>query len=84
MKNCEVVVNIKEDRDARPIAFLVQTASQFESKIYIDCEEKHVNAKSIMGMMTLTLTNGTRAVISADGEDENEALTKIEEFLTKG
>ena len=84
MKNCEVVVNIKEDRDARPIAFLVQTASQFESKIYIDCEEKHVNAKSIMGMMTLTLTNGTRAVISADGEDENKALTKIEEFLTKG
>ena len=84
MKNCEVVVNIKEDRDARPIAFLVQTASQFDSKIYIDCEEKHVNAKSIMGMMTLTLTNGTRAVISADGEDENKALTKIEEFLTKG
>lgn len=84
MKNCEVVVNIKEDRDARPIAFLVQTASQFESKIYIDCEDKHVNAKSIMGMMTLTLTNGTRAVISADGTDENEALTRLEEFLTKG
>lgn len=82
MKKCEVVVNVKEDRDARPIAFLVQTASQFDSKIYIDCEDRHVNAKSIMGMMTLTLTNGTEAVISADGEDENEALTKIKEFLT--
>ena len=84
MKKCEVVVNVKDDRDARPIAFLVQTASQFDSKIYIDCEDKHVNAKSIMGMMTLSLTNGTEALISADGKDENEALATIEEFLTKG
>ncbi len=82
MKKCEVVVNVKEDRDARPIAFLVQTASQFDSKIYIDCDDRHVNAKSIMGMMTLTLTNGIEAVITADGEDENEALAKIKEFLT--
>ncbi len=84
MKNCEVVINVKDDKDAMPIAFLVQTASQFESKIYIDCEDKHVNAKSIMGMMTLALTNGTKAVISADGQDENEALMKLKEFLTKG
>ena len=81
MKKCEVVVNVKDDRDASPIAFLVQTASQFDSKIYIDCEEKHVNAKSIM---TLTLTNGTAVLISADGQDEDEALEKIKEFLTKG
>ena len=84
MKKCEVVVTVKDDRDASPIAFLVQTASQFDSKIYIDCEEKHVNAKSIMGMMTLTLTNGTAVLISADGQDEDEALEKIKEFLTKG
>ncbi len=84
MKKCEVVVNVKDDREARPIAFLVQTASQFESKIYIDCEDKHVNAKSIMGMMTLTLTNGTEIVISADGQDEDEALTRLKDFLTKG
>ena len=84
MKKSEITVNVKDDRDARPIAFLVQTASQFESKIYIDCEDKHVNAKSIMGMMTLTLKNGTEAVISAEGADESEALATIEEFLTKG
>ena len=84
MKKCEVVVNVRDDRDARPIAFLVQTASQFDSKIYIDCEEKHVNAKSIMGMMTLTLTNGTEVAISADGHDENEALERLREFLTTG
>ena len=84
MKKCEVVVNVKDDRDARPIALLVQAASQFESMIYIDCEDKHVNAKSIMGMMTLTLKNGTGAVISADGQDEDEALNRLEDFLTKG
>ena len=84
MKKCDVVVNVKEDRDARPIAFLVQTASQFESRIYIDCGEKHVNAKSIMGMMTLELTNGTELVISADGADEEEALERLKEFLTAG
>ena len=84
MKKSEVVVNVKDVKDARPIAFLVQTASQFESKIYIDCEEKHVNAKSIMGMMTLMLENGTKAIVSAEGKDEDEAVTKIEEFLTAG
>ncbi|MBO5551773.1 MAG: HPr family phosphocarrier protein [Lachnospiraceae bacterium] len=84
MKKCDVVVNVKEDRDARPIAFLVQTASQFESRIYIDCGEKHVNAKSIMGMMTLELTNGTELVISAEGADEEEALERLKEFLTAG
>ena len=84
MKKSEVVVNVKNDRDARPIAFLVQTASQFDSKIYIDCGDKHVNAKSIMGMMTITLTNGTSITISADGHDEDEALAKLVEFLTAG
>lgn len=82
MKKCDVVVNVKDDADARPIALLVQTASQFESKVYIDCEDKHVNAKSIMGMMTLTLTNGNQVTVSADGTDENEACDRIREFLT--
>ena len=84
MKKCEVVVNVKDDKDARPIAFLVQTASQFDSKIYIECGEKHVNAKSIMGMMTLSLTNGMSIAVSADGQDEEEAIDKIRAFLTEG
>ena len=82
MKKCDVVVNVRDDADASPIALLVQTASQFESKVYIDCEDKHVNAKSIMGMMTLTLTNGNQVTVSADGADENEACDRIREFLT--
>ena len=82
MKKTEVVVNVKDDRDISPIAFLVQIASRFESKIYIDHDNKHVNAKSIMGMMSLDVENGTLLSLSADGEDEDEALDKIGEFLT--
>ncbi len=82
MKKCDVVVNVKDDSDARPIALLVQTASQFDSKVYIDSDDKHVNAKSIMGMMTLTLTNGSQVTVSADGEDESEACARLQEFLT--
>lgn len=84
MKKCEVVVNVKDDKDARPIAFLVQIASQFDSKIYIECGEKHVNAKSIMGMMTLSLTNGMSIAVTADGQDEEEAIDEIKAFLTEG
>ena len=58
MKKKKVTVNVKADIDARPIAMLVQVASQFDSSVYIDCDEKHVNAKSIMGMMTLALKDG--------------------------
>ncbi|MCR5748304.1 MAG: HPr family phosphocarrier protein [Lachnospiraceae bacterium] len=82
MKTCDVVVNVKNDKDARPIALLVQTASQFDSKVYIDSEDKHVNAKSIMGMMTLSLINGSKVTVSADGEDEEEACERMQAFLT--
>ena len=81
MRKCDVVVKLKNDKDARPIALLVQTASQFESAIYLDTEDKHVNAKSIMGMMTLTLENGRTLTVSADGTDEEAACERIREFL---
>ena len=61
---------------------LVQVASQFDSEIYVDSEERHVNAKSIMGMMTLGLDSGDNVVISVNGEDEETALHEIEAYLT--
>ena len=60
---------------------LVQVASQFESQIYVECESKRVNAKSIMGMMTLGLSEGEEVVITADGEDEEQAVESIEAYL---
>lgn len=62
---------------------LMQMASQFESEVYIESENRRVNAKSIMGMMTLGLDPGTEVTISANGRDEKEAMDQIEAYLTR-
>ena len=76
-----VMINLSTGLEARPVAQLVQVASQYESSIYIESEGKRVNAKSIMGMMTLVLSAGDRIVVSADGKDEEEALAGVEAYL---
>ena len=79
-----VVVNMQNDLEARPIALLVQKANQFSSQIYMESgDNKSVNVKSIMGMMSMALLNGEEVVIDAEGEDEEAAAAAIEEFLTK-
>ena len=76
-----MVVRINEKAEAMPIAMLVQVASQYESSIYVDGESKRVNAKSIMGMMTLGLASGLKVVVTADGRDEEQAIKGIEKYL---
>ena len=79
VKDIEVHVS---DNGAHLIAMLVQLASQFKSKINIKKEDKMVNAKSIMGMMSLVLTNGVVVTIDAEGTDEVEAVEALERLLT--
>ncbi len=79
-----VTIQANMDMEARPIAHLVQEASQYSSKVYIELEEKKINAKSIMGMMSLKLTKGTNLVVVADGEDESNAIEGVEAFLAVG
>ncbi len=76
-----VTIELSSGLEARPIAMLVQVASQYESKIYVESESKRVNAKSIMGMMTLGLAAGKELVISAEGNDEQQAISDIEKYL---
>ena len=71
-----VVVKMQQDFEARPIANLVQVANRYESKIYLEHGDSRVNAKSIMGMMSLALLNGEEILV-----DEAEAVAAIEEFL---
>lgn len=78
-----VTVQMQNDVEARPIALLVQTANQFKSQIYLEVGDAKVNAKSIMGVMSLALLNGTQIVIDAEGEDEAEAVNALETFLKK-
>lgn len=64
------------------MALLVQVASQYASEIHVESEGRTVNAKSIMGMMTLGLASGEKVVVTANGADEAEALQNIEEYLS--
>lgn len=77
-----ITIGISNGLEARPIAMLVQVASQYTSNIYLESEVRKVNAKSIMGMMSLGLDNGENVTVSVDGADEEEAMKSIEEYLS--
>ncbi|MBO4946314.1 MAG: HPr family phosphocarrier protein [Lachnospiraceae bacterium] len=78
----KMVVNIKEDSEGKlPVAMFVQVASRFDSKIYLELEDKKINAKSIMGMMSLPFYTNEELLVSCEGADEAEAIETIEEFL---
>ena len=77
-----ITIGISNGLEARPIAMLVQVASQYSSNIYLESEAKKVNAKSIMGMMTLGLDAGEEITLSANGDDENAAMESIEQYLS--
>lgn len=78
-----ITIGITNGLEARPIALLVQVASQYTSNIYLESAERKVNAKSIMGMMSLGLDAGEKVTVSVDGVDEEEAMKGIEEYLSK-
>ncbi len=77
-----ITIQIPSGLEARPVALLVQVASQYESKIHVEVEGKRVNAKSIMGMMTLGLESGEEITVEAAGSDEEDAMQEIEKYLT--
>ncbi|MCI6921683.1 MAG: HPr family phosphocarrier protein [Lachnospiraceae bacterium] len=68
--------------EARPIAMLVQVASQYDSTVYLETEGRKVNAKSIMGMMSLASSLGTEIRIITDGSDEEQAMAGMEAYLS--
>lgn len=78
-----VKVQMKSELEARPIAKLVQLANNFNSRIYLEVGDSHVNAKSIMGMMSLALMNGEDVTIDVEGADEEDAAAAISAFLTE-
>ena len=82
MTKKETVIRLENGLEARPIALLVQVASQYDSSIYIEYGDKRVNAKSIMGMMTLVLVAGDTVAVTADGSDEETAVDAIVTYLS--
>lgn len=78
----EATICLENGLEARPVALLVQVASRFESDIYLEHGDKKVNAKSIMGMMTMVLTAGDSVNVTANGNDENDAVDAIVSYLS--
>ena len=78
----KIQIQLQNGLEARPVAVLVQVASQYNSSIYVECDDRKVNAKSIMGIMTLGLTAGEEVVVSANGDDEQTAMDDIVKYLS--
>ena len=82
MTKQDVTIKLAGGLEARPVAMLVQVASQYEASVYLDTEDKHVNAKSIMGMMSLGLDTGDELTVVADGADEANAVDGVVKYLS--
>ena len=82
MMEKSIKIQLTGGLEARPVAMLVQVASQYESSFYIEAEGKKVNAKSIMGMMSLALGTGESVKVIANGNDEQAAIDSSEEYLS--
>lgn len=78
----DVTINMKESMEATPIAHLVALANKYRSQIYLEMGKTRVNAKSIMGMMSLVLVSGSAVTVDAQGEDAEQAVAAVEKFLT--
>lgn len=81
MSKKEIVVSDVSGRHDNPIAELVQVACQFDSNIILESDNRKINAKSIMGIMAFNPSKGMNVNIITEGNDEEEALLAMEQFL---
>lgn len=81
MTNKTVTVKLPSNADARPVAVLVQIASKYDSRIFIVDNNKKINAKSIMGMMSLGFANGDILSVEAEGADEDDAVNEMAAYI---
>ena len=77
-----VKIQLSNGLEARPVALLVQVASQYDSTVYLETKDKRINAKSIMGMMSLGLNSGEEVTVICEGADEKTASVEVEKFLS--
>lgn len=77
----EVTINNQVGLHARPATFFIQKANEFKSSIWIERDERRVNAKSLLGVLSLGIVKGTTVNIVADGVDENEAIATLSELI---
>ena len=80
----EVLVENQVGLHARPATFFIQKANEFKSSIWVEKEERRVNAKSLLGVLSLGIVGGTNIKILADGADEEEAVEGLVQLVKSG
>ncbi len=80
----EVLVENQVGLHARPATFFIQKANEFKSTIWVEKEERRVNAKSLLGVLSLGIVGGTTIKILADGADEEDAVDGLVDLVKSG
>ena len=80
----EAVVNNQVGLHARPATFFIQKANEFKSSIWVEKDERRVNAKSLLGVLSLGIVKGTPIKLIADGPDEKEAVEALAALIDSG
>ncbi len=78
----EIVVQNQVGLHARPATFFIQKANEYKSSIWIEKEEKRVNAKSLLGVLSLGVTKGVSITILAEGSDEEQAVNELVSLIS--
>ena len=73
----DVVIQNQVGLHARPATFFIQKANEYKSSIWVEKDERKVNAKSLLGVLSLGITKGTSINIIADGSDEEDAVNTL-------
>ena len=80
----EVTVQNHVGLHARPATFFIQKANEFKSSIWVEKEERRVNAKSLLGVLSLGIVGGTAIKVIADGADEQQAVEALIKLVESG
>ena len=80
----EVSITNKVGLHARPATFFIQKANSYRSVIWVEKDERRVNAKSLLGILSLGISQGMNITLIADGQDENEAVEGLAELINSG
>ena len=80
----EVLVENQVGLHARPATFFIQKANEYKASIWVEKEERRVNAKSLLGVLSLGIVGGTTIKIIADGTDETEAVDSLVALVKSG
>ena len=84
MKNCEVVVTNASGLHARPATFFIQKANTYKCTIMVEKDDRKVNAKSLLGVLSLGIAKGMTIKLTADGQDEDAALEGLSALINSG